>query len=421
MSVHRDSEALISMTALCGVCSEPTAGRKHYGSLVACCRGCKGFFRRSVRLARVYTCEFDNDCNIRESMRNCCRACRFRECLAIGLNPKLVHSDRTCDNEPPLKFKQSEKKTYANAFDIYFRAEKGALVKKTWLTSSPFTGTLGSLRLIPAFDIHDFRSITAYYKRAKTTVIEIDDNPIALQVDHLIDEYSDHNFNHILAPTNKHHFNLNVELERVFLLEPRKNMRWEANFWLTTETFKRMWCRVALHYIDWASHVVELEQLSFSDQLKIVIGRCVPSLWLILAHRSWKIKNKKCIVLSGGSYVPLDEEATNYEKNSICNCLIEAGRVVWDELLEPGDQIGMTEEEFALLRVIAFLNPVPQLSPRGREIVRSAQARYHSALADLILHHHGGQENFVAASKRLSALLSLLPPIEFYIRRTMRA
>ncbi|KAI6236028.1 Nuclear hormone receptor family member nhr-62 [Aphelenchoides besseyi] len=402
------------MTTFCGVCDEPTADRKHYGSLVACCRGCKGFFRRSVRLARVYTCEFNNNCNIREGYRNCCRACRLRGCLAIGLNPKLVHSDRTCDNEPPRQFNSKDSQTNnlneiqtitktncANAFDIYSRVEKGALVKKNWLTSSPFTGTLGSLRLIPPFDFH-FHSITTYYKR----------------VDHLIDEYSDHNFNHMLASTNKHHFNLNVELERVFLLEPRtmcdrSKMLWEPNFWLTTETFKRMWCRVALHYIDWASHIVELEQLQFTEQLKMIIGRAVPCIWMILAHRSWKIKNKKCIVLSGGSYVPLDpDEMIKYNKNSICDCLIEAGQVVWDELLEPGDQIGMTEEEFALLRVIAFLNPVQQLSSRGREIVRSAQARYRSALAELILHHHGGHKNFVEASKRLSALLSLLPPME---------
>uniref|UniRef100_A0AC34QRK2 Uncharacterized protein n=1 Tax=Panagrolaimus sp. JU765 TaxID=591449 RepID=A0AC34QRK2_9BILA len=75
----------------CQVCGEPNAS-KHYGSF--CCSGCKGFFRRSVRYKRKYTCQNGGNCAIRAEYRNCCRACRFAKCLEANLNPLMVHGDR---------------------------------------------------------------------------------------------------------------------------------------------------------------------------------------------------------------------------------------------------------------------------------------------------------------------------------------
>ncbi|KAI6216641.1 Nuclear receptor domain-containing protein [Aphelenchoides fujianensis] len=266
---------------VCGICGEPTAGGKHYGGI--CCRGCKGFFRRSVRLKRKYECEFENNCEISGALRNCCRACRYQRCLSIGLNPKLVHSDRACDVTPWRGDAKSESEMTAqynvlssdhnaafnNQMVVYSKQPVG-LIKPTQLTSSPFYGTLGSLQL-----------------------------------------------------------------------------------------------------------------------------------------------GKRCMLMSGGAYVPLEpEELSLYGSPGICGCLIDAGNLVWDEFLDPAYEMGMTEEEFALLRVICFLNAVPQLTPEGREVVRTAQDKYIQALTKLIAYQSGGKWDFVTISKRVSALLCLLPPVE---------
>lgn len=46
---------------ICCVCHDEASGR-HYGSVT--CFGCKGFFRRTVRANKIYTCRYDEQCQI---------------------------------------------------------------------------------------------------------------------------------------------------------------------------------------------------------------------------------------------------------------------------------------------------------------------------------------------------------------------
>lgn len=71
--------------------------------------------------------------------------------------------------------------------------------------------------------------------------------------------------------------------------------------------FSRLWCRMALHYVDWATHLPQLDELNAEDRLRILVGRCVPVLYHIVALKC-KQSKKKCVVLSSGTYVPLEED-----------------------------------------------------------------------------------------------------------------
>ncbi|OWA50452.1 hypothetical protein BV898_14967 [Hypsibius exemplaris] len=64
----------------CKVCGRTATG-VHYG--LEACEGCKAFFRRIVENGTVYTCNFNNNCAIR--VKSCCRACRHRKCLDLGM------------------------------------------------------------------------------------------------------------------------------------------------------------------------------------------------------------------------------------------------------------------------------------------------------------------------------------------------
>lgn len=76
---------------ICCVCNDEASGR-HYGSVT--CFGCKGFFRRTVRANKVYTCRYDKQCQIDKIGRNVCRSCRFRKCLEVGMEPDAIRPDR---------------------------------------------------------------------------------------------------------------------------------------------------------------------------------------------------------------------------------------------------------------------------------------------------------------------------------------
>lgn len=58
-------------------------------------RGCRSFFRRSIRNRKSYNCQFNNDCEIKIGQRNACRACRLNKCLERGLNPDSMFPLRT--------------------------------------------------------------------------------------------------------------------------------------------------------------------------------------------------------------------------------------------------------------------------------------------------------------------------------------
>uniref|UniRef100_A0A914HZ14 Nuclear receptor domain-containing protein n=1 Tax=Globodera rostochiensis TaxID=31243 RepID=A0A914HZ14_GLORO len=78
------------MPIRCLVCGAENA-KQHYGSL--CCNGCKGFFWRSVSSKRRYIClslGSEIECTLEDGRRNCCRACRLKRCLKVGMDPKLI-------------------------------------------------------------------------------------------------------------------------------------------------------------------------------------------------------------------------------------------------------------------------------------------------------------------------------------------
>uniref|UniRef100_A0A915NP67 Nuclear receptor domain-containing protein n=1 Tax=Meloidogyne floridensis TaxID=298350 RepID=A0A915NP67_9BILA len=75
----------------CRVCGDGPA-RMHYG--VPTCFGCKGFFRRTLKRTKEYTCRYSGNCIVDRYERNSCRYCRFKRCLEVGMDPKAVRPDR---------------------------------------------------------------------------------------------------------------------------------------------------------------------------------------------------------------------------------------------------------------------------------------------------------------------------------------
>ena len=97
-------------------------------------------------------------------------------------------------------------------------------------------------------------------------------------------------------------------------------MDWSGKSLLESSGLNRIFCRLFLHYIDWASHFPELSEMSNQDcvsfsfflnlflnfQNQLMFSRSVPCIWIMLCLRS--INNKtKGISLSAGMYFPSDE------------------------------------------------------------------------------------------------------------------
>ncbi|XP_053717562.1 peroxisome proliferator-activated receptor alpha a isoform X1 [Synchiropus splendidus] len=88
----------------CRVCSDKASGF-HYG--VHACEGCKGFFRRTIRLKLEYErCE--RNCKIQKKNRNKCQYCRFHKCLSVGMSHNAIRFGRMPQAEK-LKLKATRR------------------------------------------------------------------------------------------------------------------------------------------------------------------------------------------------------------------------------------------------------------------------------------------------------------------------
>ena len=88
------AKSLLSNTEKCKVCLAQAARHVHYGSTT--CYSCKAFFRRSIQLGAAfkYTCQTQGNCVMLPNTRKSCQRCRFDRCLAIGMKPDRVLTEK---------------------------------------------------------------------------------------------------------------------------------------------------------------------------------------------------------------------------------------------------------------------------------------------------------------------------------------
>lgn len=92
---------------MCLVCGDVASGF-HYG--VASCEACKAFFKRTIQGNIEYTCPASGDCEINKRRRKACQACRFQKCLTVGMLKEGVRLDRVRGGRQ--KYRRNPETTY---------------------------------------------------------------------------------------------------------------------------------------------------------------------------------------------------------------------------------------------------------------------------------------------------------------------
>ncbi|XP_060743449.1 peroxisome proliferator-activated receptor alpha b isoform X1 [Tachysurus vachellii] len=150
-----------SLNLECRVCADRASGY-HYG--VHACEGCKGFFRRTIRLKLEYD-KCERHCKIQKKNRNKCQYCRFQKCLAVGMSHNAIRFGRMPQSEK-LKLKaeiltgekeienpqQADQKTLAK--QIY-----EAYLKNFSMNKSKARTILTGKTNTPPFVIHDMETL----------------------------------------------------------------------------------------------------------------------------------------------------------------------------------------------------------------------------------------------------------------------
>ncbi|KAM9334685.1 peroxisome proliferator-activated receptor alpha-like isoform 2-T2 [Symphorus nematophorus] len=144
----------------CRVCSDKASGF-HYG--VHACEGCKGFFRRTIRLKLEYD-KCERNCKIQKKNRNKCQYCRFHKCLSVGMSHNAIRFGRMPQAEK-LKLK-AESKMVENEVVSPMLADHKILVRQiNEAYMKNFNMNKAKARLIltgktskPPFIIHDMET-----------------------------------------------------------------------------------------------------------------------------------------------------------------------------------------------------------------------------------------------------------------------
>ncbi|MBN3325336.1 PPARG protein, partial [Atractosteus spatula] len=147
----------------CRVCGDKASGF-HYG--VHACEGCKGFFRRTIRLKLVYD-RCDLNCRIHKKSRNKCQYCRFQKCLMVGMSHNAIRFGRMPQAEKEKLLAEFSSDTdHMNPESADLRALAKHLYD-SYLKSFPLTKAKARAILsgktgdIAPFVIHDMKSLTA--------------------------------------------------------------------------------------------------------------------------------------------------------------------------------------------------------------------------------------------------------------------
>uniref|UniRef100_A0A183BV90 Nuclear receptor domain-containing protein n=1 Tax=Globodera pallida TaxID=36090 RepID=A0A183BV90_GLOPA len=411
-----DSSAGRGAAGECRVCGAGGAAR-HYGSV--CCSGCKGFFRRSVRFQKVYRCLnlYVGQCAISKLYRNCCRACRLRKCLCIGLDPNLVHGDWGQNGAGGRPFVLSEFATNPPRRTAAPPAVPPDSVKAQPPESEPNLPELLFQQASPGAPhknvslvqqhqfVVNFEQSTAALGFSKERIEPAGNDCVALSkyflaVERLCDLYVEFPLPASCNPSSISStlYSLDVPVE-VALKQPgkvsaRTPIDWGGQQLISKETMARSYCRLIVHYFDWVSYVPELSELTEEDRKTQIIKRAMRCVWLLCSFRS-ALLNIDGVSGCCECMFPYSLEQRERLDPELKSIFLDSATMAFTELVVPFRELRLTDE-------------------RGRAQVARARDKYLSCLSDLIRRSeaNGADSAGEGAMGRMSRLMMFLATVE---------
>lgn len=239
----------------------------------------------------------------------------------------VVQSDRTWDRDARPRWKAIEEK----------KAGKNSPSEEVVSSSSCHLDVVSASSIISTpfccFHLVDFEGPLGF--RAGVELPARGDLSAFLRYatlsDRFVDTFADTGYTHHAAPPF-FSYNMNLSLEEAFFSAPRRlanrtrvsgfcsvctflvQMMWEPNNWVTPEEFQPVFCRGMLYCIDVMSSIPQIRLLEPRDQVRMMVGRGIQTGEVIVLQRTLRITKKRCILIAGGTYLPLEaDELVRYK------------------------------------------------------------------------------------------------------------
>ncbi|KAH7725708.1 CBN-NHR-5 protein [Aphelenchoides avenae] len=311
------------------------------------CLGCKGFFRRALKRATQYECQFGNKCVIDKHERNSCRACRFQKCIDVGMDPGAVRPDRDQTGKQKANRELPQRRDSMSGQAGGDRASRIEMEPEDWTKKLPVemrTLMLKMLNIEAKVNLGDTRkNANELYPLQVATIREIIENPSVLK-------------------------------------GKRTEMRYEPYRMARNEEFRAVVYRHLIAAVDWVEFLCEMMGgLSVEDRIILVKAIFGPLMIFRSSVKTALITERNDVLcLCNFNYVPRDISKSYSDTFHLDNTIVDR---VLDHLVTPYRRIQLRPEEVACLTAITCLNPMAKdLSEAGSEKVLELISRLQDLL-----------------------------------------
>lgn len=381
----------------CVGCGSEAAIRVHYGA--SSCHGCKAFFRRSVFEGRVYMCSADNQCDITNESRNRCRACRLRNCLDGGMNPKHVREERskiermpgnTCTVSATSGVTHNQPTTSAshnntNNFNSSPPASVAASTSSNGFCPAKVESTTSSGS---EAEVLDRKSLQEHHLTLFMVALE-------KQTEQLTDDdVKDNDYMGAWSRDISLTFGLQhpqMVIKRLPVRISRIQIRCEPTIFQLMYTCDRImeasdlylsWYRSFVFCADWAMGIPEFRVLPLADQTTLFKQNFMAFGWITFAYKCFQLKQHTIgIPLGNGAYIPYnDEEQKRLPERWALTYGVVCKKLV-DLIVKVMIELNISEEEYCLIKTVSLF----QQGKRSKPLVQVCI----SSVSDCILSEPG--------------------------------
>ncbi|KAL7080308.1 hypothetical protein ACQ4LE_000117 [Meloidogyne hapla] len=364
----------------CRVCGDGPA-RMHYG--VPTCFGCKGFFRRTLKRTKEYTCRYSGNCIVDRYERNSCRFCRFKRCLEVGMDPKAVRPDRDAAGRThPVRRRMSRNLLNgASNNEVVVGGEQEIIADNN----------------VGAADAEWVRKLPVEMRTLLMQIMNID-----VMITHGDTQESPQNLYPLPFTSLRQMFE-----DPTCLDGKRTEIRYEHYRQVEPEELTYLAHRRLIAAVDTIDHLCSLMDLhNIRDKLILTKAAYAPlSLFCSVSSTARITNNRDILCLCNYGYVPRGAHLTYSEPYHFANRIVDRAL---DELVEPFRTFNFKEREIVLMKAIVALNPyLPSLSTEAAEQIADFRDRLQETLYNVVRESHPKE----VASSRFGNLLLFLPNI----------
>ncbi|KAI6233284.1 Nuclear hormone receptor family member nhr-34 [Aphelenchoides fujianensis] len=375
-----DPSAESSVCLICGA-----QGAKHYGTTA--CLGCKGFFRRSILLNKVYKCIRGNNCVMTAETRNSCHRCRLQKCFAVGMKTSYLQGSRQKNGGDKRLPDISPKGSPTPPF---------VLINQALAKLANWNVSLGSLQI---------------HKRwSDESGAPMDVINYFVEVERIVDEVFDEQTVGMQPDVFRQHCNVDLDttiaIQEPGLVAPRVDIDWSLSHQFKDQNLKAVWCRQACYYLDYVSFLPDLELLDPIERSRLILANSTRIILWTMAYKTMKMcESQEALLMGMGQFYPLDNRADPSKSN-----FNEIVRILYRDCVEPMREMHLTMGEFAIAKAIYCFSSVSNLNDRSLQICMRLRDKYTNVLNEHLL--NDSLCSYMDAVERITRIHGLLQVVE---------